>query len=252
MNWQFNDILDDELLIVGEASGGLSEFDMSCRRERVAASVCTRVIPLTACLPAMPPRPSLSIANRLSANPAPLALLAFCSRHRPPPLEVANEFGKFGLPKEELMDMLSGKRVALSVSLNFYERQFRCDCSPDDLETQLQLVHLLFTAQLRPNSERVKTMQRLVKEEIIHQVCGPPRPGLGRCPRQPRGEAGKGEAGKGEAGSDRADKDRPGQGSPGRGRQRRGRGEAIHILPSSPSNARADSGTTRCRSSTRR
>ena len=45
------------------------------------------------------------------------------------------------------MDALSGSRVGLSATLGMYDRRLMADCSPVDLETQLRLVHKLFTAK---------------------------------------------------------------------------------------------------------
>ena len=51
--------------------------------------------------------------------------------------------------QDAVMDALSSKRVGLSLDLGLYERTISGDCSPADLECQLRLVHLAFTAQAR-------------------------------------------------------------------------------------------------------
>lgn len=62
------------------------------------------------------------------------------------------EYGRFGLPKDEVMDLLSGRRTHVSLDVGYYRRDMYGDCSPQDLETQLQMMHMLFTAKVRHTS----------------------------------------------------------------------------------------------------
>ena len=52
---------------------------------------------------------------------------------------VAQEYGAYGLPKDEVLDRLAGRRTFLTYDINYYHRDLYGDCSPQDLETQLQV-----------------------------------------------------------------------------------------------------------------
>ena len=57
-----------------------------------------------------------------------------------------------------LSDLLIGKRVGLSMSEGAYWRKFAGEDSPSDLEAGLQLVHKLFTHNIEPRNDDLKTV----------------------------------------------------------------------------------------------
>jgi hypothetical protein len=69
----------------------------------------------------------------------------FALRHAAP---LAALFGLYGLPVAQVEDALAGQRVSLSCELGLFDRSIGGDCSPQDLGTQLRLLHLAFTAQV--------------------------------------------------------------------------------------------------------
>lgn len=62
------------------------------------------------------------------------------------------------LATQVLADVLTGKRVQLSMSEGAYWRKFVGESSPGDLELGLQLVHKLFTYSVTPNTQDLKTV----------------------------------------------------------------------------------------------
>ena len=57
-----------------------------------------------------------------------------------------------------LSDLLTGKRVQLSMAEGAYWRKFAGENSPGDMESGLQLVHKLFTHCVTPNPEDLQTV----------------------------------------------------------------------------------------------
>ena len=57
-----------------------------------------------------------------------------------------------------LADLLTGKRVQLSMSESSYWRKFAGENSPGDLESGLQLVYKLFSHKVTPNTEDLQTV----------------------------------------------------------------------------------------------
>lgn len=57
-----------------------------------------------------------------------------------------------------LADLLTGKRVQLSMSEGAYWRKFAGEASPGDMESGMQLVHKLFSHRVTPNSEDLQTV----------------------------------------------------------------------------------------------
>ena len=54
-----------------------------------------------------------------------------------------------------------------------YSRAVAGECSPSDLETALQMMHLLFTCQLRPERENLASLLRMLREQIENQWRDP-------------------------------------------------------------------------------
>jgi hypothetical protein len=54
-----------------------------------------------------------------------------------------------------------------------YMRTFLDDCSPSDLETALQLVYQLFTANVEPREEEVKIVMQMAEQAIYAQERDP-------------------------------------------------------------------------------
>ena len=57
-----------------------------------------------------------------------------------------------------LTDLLTGKRVQLSMTEGAYWRHIAGEDSPGDMESGLQLVHKLFTSSVTPNTEGLQTV----------------------------------------------------------------------------------------------
>lgn len=57
-----------------------------------------------------------------------------------------------------LADLLTGKRVQLSMSESAYWRKIAGENSPGDMESGLQLVHKLFSHKVTPNTEDLQTV----------------------------------------------------------------------------------------------
>jgi predicted Zn-dependent peptidase len=79
---------------------------------------------------------------------------------------LAGEVGVFGFKPELMADILAGKRVHISPSLGAYRRTFSGEQSPLDLESSLQMVHLLFTNNVTPVPEDLKVIMGMTAEYI--------------------------------------------------------------------------------------
>eukprot|EP00997_Jenningsia_sp_PLL12_P008342 NODE_50_length_2943_cov_65.793366_g46_i0.p1 GENE.NODE_50_length_2943_cov_65.793366_g46_i0~~NODE_50_length_2943_cov_65.793366_g46_i0.p1 ORF type:complete len:635 (+),score=138.82 NODE_50_length_2943_cov_65.793366_g46_i0:345-2249(+) len=86
---------------------------------------------------------------------------------------LANELGPFGIPPETLYEMMSGKRVELHTQINTYNRILSGNCSPEDIETALQLVHLLFVSWLQVDMQRLEMVRRLMSEAAANREHDP-------------------------------------------------------------------------------
>lgn len=95
----------------------------------------------------------------------------------------AEELGAFGVPPSELGDMLAGTRISGSGRISVHKRQWSGDCSPEDLEVMMQLLHRLFTNRMaNPPEERSKlrTVLELLREQVRAVRSDPHR----RVPRR--------------------------------------------------------------------
>ncbi|GIL48315.1 hypothetical protein Vafri_4598 [Volvox africanus] len=86
---------------------------------------------------------------------------------------MAGHLGIFGFRPDVLGDILAGRRVDLEVTEGAYYRIMRGVQSPMDMETAMQLVHLLFTTQVRLVPEEVETAVKLVRQAIEAQLRNP-------------------------------------------------------------------------------
>ncbi|KAG2499479.1 hypothetical protein HYH03_002426 [Edaphochlamys debaryana] len=86
---------------------------------------------------------------------------------------LAGHLGVFGLRPDVLGDVLAGRRVDLETSEGAYYRNMRGVQSPGDLETALQLVHLLFTTQVRLVPDEVAMAVKLVQQGLEAQLRNP-------------------------------------------------------------------------------
>ncbi|KAL3146657.1 hypothetical protein ABBQ32_000885 [Trebouxia sp. C0010 RCD-2024] len=86
---------------------------------------------------------------------------------------LAQELGPFGFKPEVLGDLLTGKRVQLSMAEGAYWRKFAGENSPGDMESGLQLVHKLFTHSVTPNPEDLQTVMSYMRESLIAQIRNP-------------------------------------------------------------------------------
>mmetsp|Transcript_48705 Transcript_48705/g.115766 ORF Transcript_48705/g.115766 Transcript_48705/m.115766 type:complete len:1036 (+) Transcript_48705:39-3146(+) len=86
---------------------------------------------------------------------------------------IASEVGAFGIPPADLVDMMAGMRVSLNTEVSTYSRAVAGECSPSDLEAALQMVHLLFTCQLRPDRDSLAVLLRMLREQVENQWRDP-------------------------------------------------------------------------------
>ncbi|KAJ9517538.1 hypothetical protein QJQ45_024978 [Haematococcus lacustris] len=86
---------------------------------------------------------------------------------------IAAQLGMFGLKPHILNDFLAGQRVDVSVAEKAFNRSLSGVQSPGDLETVMQLVHLLFTAEVKVDEAEVEVVRRLVKQSVEANLRNP-------------------------------------------------------------------------------
>ncbi|GLC40306.1 hypothetical protein PLESTM_001046900 [Pleodorina starrii] len=86
---------------------------------------------------------------------------------------LAGHLGMYGFRPDVLGDILAGRRVCLETTEGAYYRTLRGAQSPVDLESAMQLVHLLFTTKVRLVPEEVETAVKLLRQAIEAQLRNP-------------------------------------------------------------------------------
>ncbi|CAI7742714.1 unnamed protein product [Closterium sp. NIES-53] len=86
---------------------------------------------------------------------------------------IAGEAGIFGHPPAVMAELLAGKRVEVGGKLSSYMRVFSGECSPDDLETALQLVYQLFTCSIRAEAKDIALIKQMTREAVRGQQRDP-------------------------------------------------------------------------------
>ncbi|GJP47352.1 hypothetical protein CLOM_g6553 [Closterium sp. NIES-68] len=86
---------------------------------------------------------------------------------------IAGEVGIFGHPPAVMAELLAGKRVEVGGKLSSYMRVFSGECSPDDLETALQLVYQLFTCRITAEQKDVALIMQMTREAVRAQRRDP-------------------------------------------------------------------------------
>ncbi|MEW5319769.1 MAG: hypothetical protein WDW38_010898 [Sanguina aurantia] len=86
---------------------------------------------------------------------------------------IAGQLGVFGHKPEIMDELLAGKRVGLEVSEGAYSRSFTGVQSPCDLDTAMQLIHLLFTTNVTVNRAEVSKVMEIVKQGLDAQMRSP-------------------------------------------------------------------------------
>ncbi|CAI5457717.1 unnamed protein product [Closterium sp. Yama58-4] len=86
---------------------------------------------------------------------------------------IAGEAGVFGHPPAVMAELLAGKRVEVGGKLSSYMRVFSGECSPDDLETALQLVYQLFTCSIRAEAKDIALIKQMTREAVRGQQRDP-------------------------------------------------------------------------------
>ncbi|CAI7928020.1 unnamed protein product [Closterium sp. NIES-54] len=81
---------------------------------------------------------------------------------------IAGEAGIFGHPPAVMAELLAGKRVEVGGKLSSYMRVFSGECSPDDLETALQLVYQLFTCSIRAEAKDIARYRNRRRDYDVH------------------------------------------------------------------------------------
>jgi len=145
--YKYNDRLDDEVLLSGYAPGGLTQALplLEAAFPDPAASTTRGEKGEAAAAAAAAPAANSSTAPLSEAVLKQRRAAMFALRHG---TAIASLFGLYGLPLADVEDALAGQRVALQCELGLYARSVSGDCSPQDLVTQLRLIHLAFTAQV--------------------------------------------------------------------------------------------------------
>lgn len=88
---------------------------------------------------------------------------------------IATELGIFGLKPEILSDVLAGKRCDVSSKTGTYYRRVDGDTSPTDIESGLQLIHALFTSNVRDMlvPEELEAVLRMQEQAIRNRSRNP-------------------------------------------------------------------------------
>ncbi|CAI5511991.1 unnamed protein product [Closterium sp. Naga37s-1] len=86
---------------------------------------------------------------------------------------IAGEAGIFGHPPAVMAELLAGKRVEVGGKLSSYMRVFSGECSPDDLETALQLVYQLFTCSITAEAKDIALIKQMTREAVRGQQRDP-------------------------------------------------------------------------------
>eukprot|EP00611_Tribonema_gayanum_P024557 TRINITY_DN5456_c0_g1_i5.p1 TRINITY_DN5456_c0_g1~~TRINITY_DN5456_c0_g1_i5.p1 ORF type:complete len:1119 (+),score=346.40 TRINITY_DN5456_c0_g1_i5:77-3433(+) len=86
---------------------------------------------------------------------------------------IAQQMGIFGVPPRSLLDLLAGRRITFETSVGNIYRGCSGVCPADDLETALQMIHVLFTARIEYDEERVEHVMALVREGVASQSRDP-------------------------------------------------------------------------------
>jgi len=88
---------------------------------------------------------------------------------------IAGELGMFGVKPEILFDVLAGKRADVAAKTGTYVRCVDGDTSPTDIETGLQLVHMLFTSDVSSMlvPEELEAVLRMQEQAIRNRVRDP-------------------------------------------------------------------------------
>ncbi|CAI5476047.1 unnamed protein product, partial [Closterium sp. Yama58-4] len=86
---------------------------------------------------------------------------------------IAGEAGIFGHPPAVMAELLAGKRVEVGGKLSSYMRVFSGECSPDDLETALQLVYQLFTCSIKAEAKDIALIKQMTREAVRGQQRDP-------------------------------------------------------------------------------
>lgn len=94
---------------------------------------------------------------------------------------LAREYGLFGMPKSEVIDCLGGRRINVSPGVDSYRRSLDCDCSADDFERMLAMIHRLFCVPLRRDNARRETFLELSRESVEHELKDPKSRFAAKC-----------------------------------------------------------------------
>ena len=88
---------------------------------------------------------------------------------------IAGELGMFGCKPEVLHDVMAGKRCDVSAKTGTYHRRVDADASPVDLETGMQLAHLLFTSDVAEMlvPEELEAVLRMQEQAIRNRSRDP-------------------------------------------------------------------------------
>lgn len=88
---------------------------------------------------------------------------------------IASELGSYGVKPEILADILAGKRCDVAAKTGTYYRKVDGEASPTDIESTLQLIHMLFTSDVKSMlvPEELEAVLRMQEEAIRNRSRDP-------------------------------------------------------------------------------
>ena len=88
---------------------------------------------------------------------------------------IASELGSYGVKPEILADILAGKRCDVAAKTGTYYRKVDGEASPTDIESTMQLIHMLFTSDVKSMlvPEELEAVLRMQEEAIRNRSRDP-------------------------------------------------------------------------------
>ena len=77
--------------------------------------------------------------------------------------------------KTVVAEILLGKRVDLKANITSYSRKINGECGLEDLETLMQMIHLLFTAKRSYSKEKISVFTQMFRESLEAENRDPMR-----------------------------------------------------------------------------
>lgn len=151
--YKVTDFLDDEVLLTGFATGGLSDAPRDKHATAAMACIIADQVPTTrVCFGLLLGNVVLELLKGKRAEPnTSITGVASPPQHLLIPdfdlQRIQAQVGPYGHKPSVLSELLKGKRVEMEASESAYSRSVRGELSPVHLETALQLLHQLFVTK---------------------------------------------------------------------------------------------------------